>query len=83
MSVTQDYNLTNKREPLPGALVVFTSYGKLTALHPTVNAEFELRQVDGAIYPVRIVGESVWVGEPCANQVEAERIALRYLRGTL
>lgn len=68
----------------PGALVVFTSYSKLTALHPTVSAEFELRQVEGgAIYPVRITGKSIWVGEPCDNLVDAERVALGYLRGAL
>lgn len=74
-------------EPLPAAFIVFTSYTVLRALHPTVSAEFQLRKTSdgpvfpGAIYPVRITGPaSVWIGEPCATQQEAERAALAYLR---
>lgn len=74
-------------EPVPAAFMVFTSYTVLKALHPTVSAEFQLRKTSdgpvypGAIYPVRITGPmSVWIGEPCATQQEAERAALAYLR---
>lgn len=69
-------------KPAPANFVVFTTYTVLKAVHPTVDAEYELRQVrPGVIYPVRYTGFlSVWIGEPCTTQADAERAALAHLR---
>jgi len=74
-------------QPLPASFIVFTSWERLTAVHPTVADLYELRRVSdgpafaGAIYPVRVIApDNVWIGEPCATQADAERAALAHLR---